>query len=89
MFSETLKAVDEEEFGTIVDETVCNFYCLSEEDETVNALPEEPELYEVETTLGTGASAHASDRVDFPATSWRSPLAAGPGSYSAARAASL
>ena len=47
-------------------ETVCNFYGLTEsQDEAVNALPEEPEYYEVEMTLDTGASAHAADRVDF------------------------
>jgi hypothetical protein len=50
-----------------VDETVCNFYGLTETNgEEVNALPDEPEFYEVETTLDTGASAHAADRVDFP-----------------------
>jgi hypothetical protein len=48
-------------------ETVCNFYGLNEDGaETLNALPEEPEFYEVETTLDTGATTHAADRVDFP-----------------------
>ena len=57
----------EEEFKKTVDETVCNFYGLTETNgEEVNALPDEPEFYEVETTLDTGASAHAADRVDFP-----------------------
>jgi hypothetical protein len=50
-----------------VHDTVCNFYGLSEQGEELNALPnEEPEFYEVETTLDTGASTHAADRVDFP-----------------------
>ena len=51
----------------MVTDVVCNFYGLSEGDEELNALPaEEPEFYEVETTLDTGASTHAADRVDFP-----------------------
>ena len=49
------------------DETVCNFFGLNESaDGELNALPEEPEFYEVETTLDTGATTHAADRVDFP-----------------------
>ena len=48
-------------------DVVCNFYGLSEGDEELNALPaEEPEFYEVETTLDTRASTLAADRVDFP-----------------------
>ena len=61
-----LRTAVEEEFKGLVDETVCNFYGLTEDEETVNVLPEEPEFYEVETTLDTGASAHAASRVDFP-----------------------
>jgi hypothetical protein len=51
----------------MTDGTFCNFYGLSEEESgSLNTPPEEPEYYEVETTLDTGASAHAADRVDFP-----------------------
>ena len=63
----TIKVKADEEFVNEVNETVCNFFGLTEnQDEAVNALPEEPEYYEVEMTLDTGASAHAADRVDFP-----------------------
>jgi len=56
-----------EKFKGLVQDTVCNFYGLNEQDEELNVLPgEEPEFYEVETTLDTGASTHAADRVDFP-----------------------
>ncbi len=48
-------------------DTVCNFYGLNEQEEELNALPnEEPEFYEVEATLDTGPSTHAAGRVDFP-----------------------
>ena len=48
-------------------EVLCNFFGLSdEEDQSLNSLPEEPEFYEVECTLDTGATTHAADRVDFP-----------------------
>jgi hypothetical protein len=56
-----------EKLGHVAEGTFCNFYGLSEEEDgSLNTLPEEPEYYEVETTLDTGASAHAADRVDFP-----------------------
>ena len=46
---------------------LCNFDGFNEEgNEELNTMPEEPEFYEVETTLDTGASTHAADRVDFP-----------------------
>ena len=48
------------------DETVCSFFGLNESaDAELNVLPEEPEFYEAETTLDTGATTHAADRVDF------------------------
>ena len=48
-------------------EEICNFYGLNEDESTLNALQtEEPEFYDVEMTLETGASTHAADRVDFP-----------------------
>ncbi len=62
-----LKKDGEEKFEDIVEDTVCGFYGLGDEKEqSLNVLPEEPEFYEVETTLDTGASTHAADRVDFP-----------------------
>ena len=55
------------ETQALENETICNFYGLNEDGAgTLNALPEEPEFYEVETTLDTGATTHAADRVDFP-----------------------
>ena len=45
---------------------MCNFFGLSDSEDVLNVLPDEPEFYEVETTLDTGASTHAADRVDFP-----------------------
>jgi hypothetical protein len=58
---------EKEKLGNVAEGTFCNFYGLSEEESgQLNTLPEEPEYYEVETTLDTGASAHAADRVDFP-----------------------
>ena len=60
------KVSAKEEFQEVVTETVCNFFGLNDEgQEELNSL-EEPEYYEVETTLDTGATAHAADRVDFP-----------------------
>ena len=61
-----VKKAVQEEFKGLVDETIYNFYGLTEDEEMINALPDEPEFYEVETTLDTGASAHAANRVDFP-----------------------
>ena len=51
----------------IIEDRVYNFYGISDQEEELNVLPnEEPEFYEVETTLDTGASTHAADRADFP-----------------------
>ena len=61
-----VKKAVQEEFKGLVDETIYNFYGLTEDEGMINALPDEPEFYEVETTLDTGASAHAANRVDFP-----------------------
>ena len=61
------QALQMPESETVVTDTVCNFYGLEEQVEELHVLPgEEPEHYEVEVTLATGASAHAADRVDFP-----------------------
>jgi len=59
---QVLRAKEELEEGAIL-----NFYGLTQQEEELNALPNaEPEFYEVECTLDTGASTHAADRVDFP-----------------------
>ena len=63
----TSDSEESKKFNEAVQGTICNFYGLNEQDEELNVLPaEEPEFYEVETTLDTGASTHAADRVDFP-----------------------
>ena len=62
----TRKVGIKEEFQDAVDETVYNFFGLDgEKQEELHAL-EEPEYYEVEVTLDTGASTHAANRIDFP-----------------------
>ena len=64
---EQVQAERAEKFEDVAEGTVCNFYGLTDEEgDSLNALPEEPEYYEVETTLDTGATTHATDRVDFP-----------------------
>ena len=70
LYEDVRKEVKSEEidrFKGIVDATVLNFFGLNgETGEELNVMPGGPEFYDVETTLGTGASTHAADRVDFP-----------------------
>ena len=66
MQAELKEHADEKSDGTTKD-TIYNSHGPSNhEEESSNVLPEEPEFYEVETTLDTGATTHAADRVDFP-----------------------
>jgi hypothetical protein len=67
LYEDVRRQVKFEKEAEKLTDTVCNFYGLDEQTEELNVLPgEEPEYYEVETTLDTGASTHAADRVDFP-----------------------